>query len=553
MPQQDPPPTAKAQETEGSPLDSNGPLGSNGPFATLLKSIDPRRMVEQSLGLTKTMFDIATGKSEIAPDKRDARFKHEAWTGNPAYKRLAQAYLAMTEAVEQMIPDDLSAEKKQRAQLAASIVTSSFAPTNTLLGNPAALARTIETGGSNLARGFTAFLKDMKDNGGLPSQVDDSDFEVGRNLAVTPGKIVLKHEMFELIHYKPTTETVYELPVLLVPPQIGRYYFTDLAPGRSFAEYAVGQGLQYFAVSWRNPTPDEREWGMDDYARAVVTALETVAEIAGQPRVNMVGFCAGGITSAIVLSYLAAKKRDLVNSLTLCVTMLDFKVDAALGAFRFPALLSVAKAQSSMKGILPGEELHKIFTWLRPNDLVWNYWVNNYLMGEAPPSFDILAWNKDSTNMPARLHSDFLTMFQENTVIQPGKYETMGEPVDLGAIKCDAFIVGAVTDHLTPWKACYLAKNYLGGDCTFALSNGGHIAALVNPPGNPKAYHNIAAATAPNADSWLEQSTRLSGTWWESWAVWCGERSGKRVTAPKKLGSKANPPTIDAPGDYVKQ
>ena len=547
MPQQDPPPAAKAQETESSLL------GSEGPFATLLKNIDPRRMVEQSLELTKTMFDIATGKSEIAPDKRDARFKHEAWTGNPAYKRLAQAYLAMTEAVEQMIPDDLSVEKKQRAQLAASIVTSSFAPTNTLLGNPAALAKTIETGGGNLTRGFTAFLKDMKNNGGLPSQVDDSDFEVGRNLAVTPGKIVLRHEMFELIHYKPSTETVFELPVLLVPPQIGRYYFTDLAPGRSFAEYTVGQGLQYFAVSWRNPSSDEREWGMDDYARAVLTAVEAVTEIAGQPKVNMVGFCAGGITTAIVLGYLAAKKRDLVNSLTLCVTMLDFKVDAALGAFRFPALLSVAKAQSSIKGILPGKDLHKIFTWLRPNDLVWNYWVNNYLMGEAPPAFDILAWNKDSTNMPAKLHEDFLAMFQQNTVVQPGKYETMGEAVDLGAIKCDAFIVGAVTDHLTPWKACYLAKNYLGGDCTFALSNGGHIAALVNPPGNPKAYHHIAPATAPDADSWLEQSTRLSGSWWESWAKWCGERSGKRVAAPKKLGSKANPPTIDAPGEYVKQ
>ena len=547
MPQQDPPPAAKAQETESSLL------GSEGPFATLLKNIDPRRMVEQSLELTKTMFDIATGKSEIAPDKRDARFKHEAWTGNPAYKRLAQAYLAMTEAVEQMIPDDLSVEKKQRAQLAASIVTSSFAPTNTLLGNPAALAKTIETGGSNLTRGFTAFLKDMKNNGGLPSQVDDSDFEVGRNLAVTPGKIVLKHEMFELIHYKPSTETVFELPVLLVPPQIGRYYFTDLAPGRSFAEYTVSQGLQYFAVSWRNPSSDEREWGMDDYARAVLTAAETVAEIAGQPKVNLVGFCAGGITAAIVLGYLAAKKRDLINSLTLCVTMLDFKVDAALGAFRFPALLSVAKAQSSIKGILPGKDLHKIFTWLRPNDLVWNYWVNNYLMGEAPPAFDILAWNKDSTNMPAKLHEDFLAMFQQNTVVQPGKYETMGEAVDLGAIKCDAFIVGAVTDHLTPWKACYLAKDYLGGDCTFALSNGGHIAALVNPPGNPKAYHHIAPATAPDADSWLEQSTRVSGSWWESWTKWCGERSGKRVAAPKKLGSKAHPPTIDAPGEYVKQ
>jgi polyhydroxyalkanoate synthase subunit PhaC len=547
MSKQDETPSTKAQETDTSMF------GSDGPFATLFKSIDPRNMAQQGMDLTKTMFQIATGQSDIAPDKRDARFKHEAWSNNPGYKRLAQAYLAMTEAVENMIPDDLSVENKQRAQLAASIVTSTFSPTNTLLGNPAALERTMETGGSNLARGFTAMLKDMKDNGGLPSQVDDSQFEVGRNLAVTPGKIVLKHEMFELIHYKPSTETVFELPVLLIPPQIGRFYFTDLAPGRSFAEYTVSQGLQYFAISWRNPTKNEREWGMDDYVRAGLAAVEAVAEVTGQAKVNVVGFCAGGITTAMVMGYLAAKKRDLVNSLTLCVTMLDFKVDASLGAFRFPALLSVAKAQSSMKGILPGEDLHKIFTWLRPNDLVWNYWVNNYLMGEAPPAFDILAWNKDSTNMPAKLHDDFLTMFEENAIVQPGKYKALGEGVDLGALKCDAFVVGAVTDHLTPWKACYLAKNYLGGDVTFALSNGGHVAALVNPPGNPKAYHHIAPATAPDADSWLEQSTRLSGSWWESWAKWCGERSGKQVPAPKKLGSKANQPTVDAPGEYVRQ
>ncbi len=542
------------QLTSDQPQDAaSGFFGSEGLFATLLRNIDPRTMVEQSMDLTKAMFAIATGTSEIAPDPRDARFKDEAWSKNPAYKLLAQAYLTMTEAVEKMIPDDLSVENKQRAQLAASIVTSTMSPTNTLLGNPAALTKTIETGGSNLVRGFSAFLDDLKNNGGLPSQVDDSSFVVGGNLAITPGKIVLRHEMFELIQYQPPTETVHPLPVLLIPPQIGRYYFTDLAPGRSFAEYTVSQGLQYFAISWRNPTPEQSDWGMDDYAKAALTAIEAVAEITAAPKVNLVGFCAGGITTTIVMGYLAAKKRNLINSLALCVTMLDFNVDASLGAFRFPALLSVAKAQSAMKGILPGQDLHKIFTWLRPNDLVWNYWVNNYLMGETPPAFDILAWNKDSTNMPARLHDDFLTMFEENAIVQPGKYVAMGEGVDLGALKCDAFVVGAVTDHLTPWKACYLATKHLGGDCTFALSNGGHVAALVNPPGNPKAYHYIGPATAPDGESWLEQSPKLPGSWWESWTKWCGTRSGKQISAPKKLGSKAFPPICDAPGEYVLQ
>jgi len=526
-------------------------LGPAGPFAAYLRSMDPKALAEQTIGLYKTMFDIMLGKSDVAPDARDWRFQDKTWTTNPLYKRLAQAYLAMTDAVEKLIPEDLPWEDKARAQLAASIVTSTFAPTNTLLGNPAALAKTMETGGSNLVRGFQAFIRDMTKNGGLPQQVDDSTFEVGRNLAVTPGKIVHKTEMFELIHYAPSTEKVHEIPVLLIPPQIGRFYFTDLAPGRSFAEYTVSQGLQYFAISWRNPSPEERDFGLVDYVEAALEAIEAVTRITGQKKANVVGFCAGGILSSIASAYLAAKGSKAINSFTLCVTMIDFKNDASLGAFRLPTMLAVAKAQSAMKGVLPGSELHKIFTWLRPNDLVWNYWVNNYLMGEAPPAFDILAWNKDSTNLPAQLHKDFLDLFESNSLIRPGEYEVLGTPIDLGAITCDNFVVGAVTDHLTPWKCCYKSRGYLGGTSTFALSNGGHVAALVNPPGNPKAYHWIAPALPETADEWLDSSAKLPGSWWESWAKWCAERSGDLVAAPKKLGSKEHPATIDAPGEYV--
>ncbi|MGE3692060.1 MAG: PHA/PHB synthase family protein [Novosphingobium sp.] len=545
--------TSKSDDAQEPQFDTETLFGAEGPFATLLRNVNPMTMAEQGMAFTKSLFEIAWGKSDIEPDKRDWRFQNEAWEKNPYYKRLAQAYLAMTEAVEAMIPEDLSVENKQRAQLAASIVTSTMAPTNTLLGNPAAMERTLETGGANLARGFQAFMKDLKNNGGLPQQVDDSQFEVGGNLAITPGKIVLRHEMFELIEYAPSTDTVHEMPVLLIPPQIGRYYFTDLAPGRSFAEYVVSQGLRYYAISWRNPSPEQSHWGLDDYAAAALEAIDAIAEITGQPKINLVGFCAGGITTAMVMGHLAAKGIDRVNSLALCVTMLDFKVDASLGAFRFPALLQVAKAQSSMKGILPGQDLHKIFSWLRPNDLVWNYWVNNYLMGDTPAAFDILAWNKDSTNMASHLHDDFLNLFEANAIVQPGKAMALGEPIDLGKLKCDAFVVGAVTDHLTPWKACYLASKYLGGKVTFALSNGGHVAALVNPPGNPKAWHQIAPATAPDADTWLESAEKLSGSWWESWTKWCGERSGKQVPAPKSQGSKKHKPLADAPGTYVLQ
>jgi polyhydroxyalkanoate synthase subunit PhaC len=527
-------------------------FGPDGPFAQMLKA-NPMDWMQQSLEFYRTMFEIAAGTSKVAPDPRDWRFKHETWNSNPLYKRLAQSYLAMTEAVEAMIPDDLEGDAKARAELATAIVTSAFSPTNTLLGNPAALEKAVETKGQSLVKGFRHMVDDWVNNGGMPNQVDDSGFEVGKNLAVTPGKVVRTADMYELIQYRPTTDEVYAVPTLVIPPQIGRYYFTDLAKGRSFQEYSVSQGMQQFVISWRNPTPEQRDWSLDDYVEAAIEAMETVAEITGQEKINVVAFCAGGILSSIALAYLANKGREIANTFTLCVTMLNFDNDAAIGSFKLGPMLAVAKAQSQMKGVLGGQDLHKVFTWLRPNDLVWNYWVNNYLMGDTPPAFDILAWNKDCTNMAARLHRDFLAIFKENSLAQQGRHEALGEPIDLSKIICDNFVVGAVTDHITPWKGCYLATKYLGGDSMFALSNGGHVAALVNPPDNPKAHHFLAPAAAPDADSWLESAEKMPGSWWKGWAEWCGPRSGERIPAPKRLGSKKHPPGVDAPGTYVLQ
>lgn len=526
-------------------------FGSNGVFASFFKSVDPALIMQQNIKFMQDFFAIMAGKSEIEPDARDWRFQDKAWQKNPMYHRLAQAYLAMTEAVEGMIPEGLEQDERARAELATEIVTSAFSPTNSLAGNPAALLKAVDTKGDSLAKGFKNLLEDWLYNDGMPSQVDDSELKVGKTLGITPGKVVFKTEMFELIQYAPTGKKVYETPVLLIPPQIGRFYFTDLAPGRSFAEYAVSQGLNYFVVSWRNPQSEHRDWGLDAYAEAALEAVETVVAIAGSKKVNLVAFCAGGILSALVAGYLAAKGRDLINTLALCVTMLNWKVDAKIGAFRFPTLLSVANAQSETKGILAGNDLGKVFTWLRPNDLVWNYWVNNYLMGEAPSAFDILAWNKDNTNLPAQLHRDFMQIFEENKLVEPGAFRALGEDIDLGKITCDNFIVGAVTDHLTPWKACYQSCEFLGGESTFALSNGGHVAALVNPPSNPKAHHFIAPGTAPDGETWQADATRIKGSWWEGWAEWVGERSGEMVPARKTLGSKKFPAGVDAPGEYV--
>lgn len=528
-------------------------MGLHDIFHAYTHAIRPETFLKTSSDLYFNLLQVAAGTSDIKPDSKDWRFRDEAWLKSPAYKRLAQAYLAMSDAIEAMVPDDLPKDEKARADFAATVFASAIAPTNTLWGNPEAMKRTIESGGTNLWTGGMALWQDMFQNDGLPQQVDDTGFEVGRNLAVTPGSVVLRTEMFELIQYKPATETVKQIPVILIPPQIGRYYFTDLAPGRSFAEYAVSQGLQYFTVSWRNPSSENREWGLEEYLEAAIQATEAVLKITGQKKVNFVGFCAGGMLTAIMVAWLAAKKKNWVNTATLCVTMMNYKAEASLGAFRLPAMLAVSKAKSQVDGVLQGKDLAKVFAWLRPNDLIWKYWVNNYLMGDTPPAFDILAWNKDSTNLPAKLHQDFLHLFEENDLIEPGAFEILGEAIDLGRIKCDTFIVGAVTDHLTPWKGCYETVHLVSGKSTFALSNGGHIAALVNPPGNNKAYYWVGDDIRPTADEWLEHATKTTGSWWESWAAWCATRSGKNIVAPALPGCDGLEPICDAPGTYVRE
>ncbi|MEN3974044.1 alpha/beta fold hydrolase [Emcibacter sp. SYSU 3D8] len=528
-------------------------MGLHDLFYSYTHAIRPETFLKTTSDLYFNLLQVSTGTSEIAPDRKDWRFKDEAWLKSPAYKRLAQAYLAMSDAIEAMVPDDLPKDEKARADFAATVLASAIAPTNSLWGNPEAMKRTIESGGTNLWTGGMALWRDMFENDGLPQQVDNSSFEVGRNLAVTPGSVVLRTEMFELIQYRPATETVKQLPVILIPPQIGRYYFTDLAPGRSFAEYAVSQGLHYFTVSWRNPSPDNRDWGLEEYLQAAIEATEAVLKITGQKKANFVGFCAGGMLTAIMVAWLAARKKSWVNTATLCVTMMNYKAEASLGAFRLPAMLSVAKAKSQVDGVLQGKDLAKVFAWLRPNDLIWKYWVNNYLMGDVPPAFDILAWNKDSTNLPAKLHEDFLHLFEENDLIEPGAFEILGEAIDLGKIRCDTFIVGALTDHLTPWKGCYETVHLVNSKSTFALSNGGHIAALVNPPGNSKAYYWVGDNIRPTADDWLEHAAKTSGSWWESWATWCAARSGNNIVAPALPGCEGLPPLCDAPGTYVRE
>ena len=444
--------------------------------------------------------------------------------------------------------------RAERARFVMGILTSAAAPTNMLMGNPGALKKTFEAGGANLVQGVQNFLHDLRHNGGMPSTATPGALQVGVDLAVTPGRVVDRDEHAELLHHAPSTETVYERPLLVVPPPIGRYYFLDLRPGRSFVEYATSRGLQTFLVSWRNPSPAQSDWNIDTYARRVLDAVNAVREVTGSQDVNVIGFCAGEILNTVLLNKLAATGDDRIHSASYAVTLLDFGQSAPIGAFSSARLLSLVRWNSRRAGVISARAMGNAFTWMRPNDLVWNYWVNNYLMGQDPPVFDILSWNADGTNLPSALHQQFLDIFEHNLLPKPGAMEALGVPIDLGTIEVPTYVTGAVNDHLTPWKSTYRTTQLLSGDCNFTLSNAGHIASLVNPPGNPKAsYYTGPLDRHQSASQWLEGVERHEGSWWEDWARWVLARSGQEKPALETLGSAQFPAQAPAPGAYVRQ
>ena len=382
---------------------------------------------------------------------------------------------------------------------------------------------------------------------------DPQALQVGRDLALTPGAVVERDEVAELIQYTPSTGSVRERPVLVVPPPIGRFYFLDLRPGRSFIEYSLARGLQTFVLSWRNPGKDQRDWDLDTYAARVLRAIDAIRDITGSGDVNTIGFCAGGIITTGVLNHLAAAGDARIRSASFAVTMLDFGQRAPIQAFSNARLLSLARGRSRRAGVIAARDMGAAFTLMRPNDLIWNYWVNNYLMGQDPPVFDVLSWNADGTNLPAALHLQFLDLFQANALCQPGAMTVLHTPVDLSTITVPAFATGAMTDHLTPWKGCYRTTQLLSGPMTFVLSNSGHIQSLVNPPGNPKASYYTGQQPGHDADQWLATATRHTGSWWEAWADWIIPHSGAERPAPQSLGSPAFEPMTEAPGDYVRR
>ncbi len=518
--------------------------------------LQPGPVVRELGGLASDLAGIVKGSDSFGPPPKDKRFTDPAWEESPLYRRWGQGYFALGDALSRLV-DDLEAEGAdwhdvERARFAMSVLTSALAPTNYLPGNPTALKRAFDTAGRSVGRGLGNFVSDVRHNRGFPSQTDRTAFTVGVDLAVTPGAVVHRGAVAELIQYSPSTATVRSRPLVVIPPPIGRYYFLDLRPGRSFVEYAVSQGLQVFLVSWRNPGPEQAEWDLDAYAGQIVEALEVVKDITGSPDVNTLGFCAGGILQTTVLNHEAATGEGSIHSASYGVTLLDFDEPAPLGAFSSPRLLEMAGRSSRSKGVITARSLSTVFSLMRPDDLVFNYVVNNWLMGNDPPVFDILAWNADGTNLPARLHQQFLDIFRTNALCEPGALSVLGTPVDLERITVPTFVTGAIADHLTPWTGCYRTATRLSGESTFVLSNSGHIASLVNPPGNPKASYYAGGKLGGDPQSWLDDATQHTGSWWEPWAEWVLERSGDEQPAGTRLGSSAHRELEPAPGAYVR-
>jgi len=504
--------------------------------------------------LTRELGGIAAGRSHRAPARADKRFADAAWEQNPLLHRVMQAYLAGSETAEGLLTDaGLDWRDAEKMRFVFDNVVEGLAPSNNPLLSPLGWKALIDTGGLSAVRGVKAFARDMLSQPRVPAMVEPDAFAVGETVAISKGAVVLQTSQFELIQYVPQTPKVNTVPLLIVPPVINKFYVMDIAPERSMIDYFVQQGQQVFVISWRNPQARHRDWGFDTYGAAIIDALDAVQKIAGTDRAHLMGTCSGGILAAMTAAHLSdIGEADRIAGLTLAVTVLD-QTRAGFA----PAMMSDRAAQAAIrvsgrKGYLDGRAMAEMFAWLRPTDLVWRYWVNNYVQGRTPGAFDVLFWNADTTRMTAALHRDMVLMGLNNALVTPGAVSMLGTPVDLSQITADAYVIGGLTDHICPWQATYRSARLLGSkDNRYVLSTSGHIQALVNPPGNPKASYRTGSVDAEDAQEWLDSAEKSSDSWWPDYTRWLAERSGPEIDAPKTLGGEDLPPLGPAPGSYV--
>lgn len=513
----------------------------------------PLRNARHALALgTQVGRVMLLGETPYQLPARDTRFADPTWSLNPLYRRGLQTYLACQHQARHWIDEaDLSDDDRERTHFIFSLLNDALSPSNTLL-NPAAIKELFNSGGSSVVKGLSHLFDDLLHNNGLPSQTTKDAFEVGRTVAATQGSVVFRNELLELIQYKPLSEKQYARPLLIVPPQINKFYIFDLSPTNSFVQYCLKNGLQTFMISWRNPDVRHREWGLSTYVQAAEEAMTVCRAITGAREVNLVGACAGGLTIAALQGHLQAKRQmRKVSSATYMVSLLDSQIESPATLFIDELTLEAAKRRSYQQGVLDGRDMAKIFAWMRPNDLIWSYWINNYLLGKAPPAFDILYWNNDSTRLPAALHGDLLDFFKHNPLTHPGGLEVCGTPIDLQKVTVDSFNVAGINDHITPWDAVYRSTLLLGGDRRFLLSNSGHVQSILNPPGNPKSNYVESGKLSSDPRAWFYDAKNHDGSWWPTWLEWIQARSGTQRETQRALGNAAHPPMEAAPGTYV--
>ncbi|MHA7818551.1 MAG: PHA/PHB synthase family protein [Erythrobacter sp.] len=530
-----------------------------GAVALLLRETasDPNRAMRHARTFGEDMVKIMTGQSDLAPDPKDKRFQDPAWQYNPFFRAGAQYYLAIQKSANKWLEElELDELERNRANFIANIILDGLAPTNTLIGNPIAQKQIINSGGLSLIKGLQNAYNDLVHNKGMVSQVDKRPFKLGENIATSIGNVVYRDEIMELIQYAPTTDEVYEIPQLTIPPQINKMYINDLSPEKSVIKWQTDNGIQTFVISWRNPSKEQGHWAMADYIAACEKALEVVSEISGSDKVNVSAGCSGGQTASVLASKLAATKNDILGTLTLMVCVLHPKpTDIEAASLVSENGTQLARQRAAKSGIIKADDLARGFAWLRPNDLIWNYVINNYLLGMDPPAFDVLFWNADATNLSASLMGDFLTLFETLAFTKHGEVEMADHMIDLSKVTSDLFILGGVTDHITPWKATYRSTQLFGSkDVTYVLSQSGHMQAILNPPGNPKAKYFVQKKKGKlpsTADEWLQGTEEVKGSWWPFWMEWIQNRSGDKMPAPETVGSKVHPAMESAPGLYV--
>jgi polyhydroxyalkanoate synthase len=502
--------------------------------------------------LTGELAEVMLGETQLAIPKNDRRFLDPAWNESDYYGRLLQIYLKVAEVVRD-IPNCVELDKREElARLGLNFAADGLSPTNNLLGNPAALKRAIETGGASLVTGLSNFVAQMWSDRAHPSQVTPDSFRHGETVAATPGKVVYRHEMFELLQFTPVTASVHERAVLFFCSPVNPYYVLDLSPGKSLIEYVISQGFTVFAISLRNPGPEHRHWGLDHYARAILKASEVVRSITASDQLNLATACAGGVVGTLLAAVLEARKDRRLRSLTSLVSVIDTgEVSGALPlANKKMARRSVAR--TTKRGVLHGDRIFWMFSLLRPNEAFWSYWADNFLLGKSPSPSDLLFWANENTNLPAALLRDLLDVYVHNKAIRPGAMTVLNRPVDLSQVTIDMYTLAAEKDHLMPWQGGYRALQYFSGHRTFILQKKGHIMALLDPPSAGNSFYYTREDNLNlDPESWRSGAQLVNASWWPHWCAWLAERSGARGPA-RQPGNSKYPPLSDAPGDYVR-